>query len=116
MLDSALYYIAQPTSKIAPGSDDLIYGGDMDSWKKFIYSLKARFYLRLTKAPGYSAATQADLALGALANGFASNDDNATVAYAGGSQQESPWYENTQSQAGGVVMAKSFIDSLIARN
>ena len=115
-LDSALYYIAQTPSKIAPGSDDVIYGGDMDLWKKFIYSLKARFYLRLTKAPGYSAATQADLALGALANGFASNDDNATVAYAGSSQAENPWYENTLPGAGGVIMNKQFIDSLVARN
>ena len=116
LLDSALYYVAKPASKIAPGSDDLLYGGDMDLWKKFIYSLKARFYLRLTKAPGYTAATQADLALAALANGFASNDDNAAEAYAGGSQQETPWYENTLPQAGGVVLAKSFVDSLIARN
>jgi hypothetical protein len=115
-LDSALYYISQPASKIAPGSDDLVYGGDMDLWKKFIYSLKARFYLRLTKAPGYTAAAQADLALAALQNGFTSNGDNATVAYSGSSQAENPWYENTLPGAGGVVMNKQFIDSLKTRN
>lgn len=115
MLDSALYYISQPASKIAPGSDDLVYGGDMDLWKKFIYSLKARFYLRLTKAPGYTASAQADLALAALANGFASNADNATVAYSGTSQAENPWFENTQP-VNTIVMAESFIDSLITRN
>lgn len=116
LLDSALYYIAQPSSKIAPGTDDLVYGGDMDAWKKFIYSLKARFYLRLTKAPGRTAAAQADSALAALQNGFTSNSDNAIVAYVGTSQAETPWYENTLPGAGGVVIAQSFIDSLIARN
>jgi len=116
LLDSAIYYADQTPSDVAPGGDDFIYGGDMDKWKKFAYMLKARFYLRLTNAPGYSASAQADLALGALANGFASNDDNAFVPYSGTSSAESPWYINTLPGAGGVVMGKAFIDSLKARN
>ena len=115
-LDSALYFVNQPASAIAPGSDDFIYGGDMKNWKKYIYMLKARYYLRLSKAPGRTAALQADSALAALANGFTSNDDNAAVSYAGTAQAETPWYQNTLPGAGGVVMAKSFIDSLMARN
>lgn len=115
-LDSALYYISQPPSAVAPGHDDLIFNGKMNQWKKFIYMLKARFYLRLTKAPGHTASAQADSAQTALQNGFTSNSDNAAVNYSGSSQAESPWYENTLPGAGGVVMAASFIDSLIARN
>jgi len=115
MLDSAIYYTDQPASEIAPSSDDLIYNGDMTKWKKFAYMLKARFYLRLTKAPGHTATAQADSALAALQKGFGSNDDNATVPYSGSAQAESPWYQNTLPGAGGVVMAKSFVDSLIAR-
>ncbi|HEX9510499.1 MAG TPA: SusD/RagB family nutrient-binding outer membrane lipoprotein [Puia sp.] len=116
MLDSALYYISQPASAVAPGSDDFIYSGDMGKWSKFIYMLKARYYLRLTKAPGHTKAAQADSALAALQNGFGSNSDNASVAYSGSAQAESPWYENTLPGAGGVVLAQSFIDSLISRN
>ncbi|HWK08291.1 MAG TPA: SusD/RagB family nutrient-binding outer membrane lipoprotein [Puia sp.] len=116
MLDSALYYIGQPTSAVAPGSDDFIYNGDMGQWKKFIYVLKARYYLRLTKAPGHTAALQADSALAALQTGFGANKDNAAVHYFGSAQAETPWYENTLPGAGGVVLAKSFIDSLISRN
>ncbi len=115
MLDSAIYYTDQPASEIAPSSDDLIYNGDMTKWKKFAYMLKARFYLRLTKAPGHTATAQADSALAALQKGFGSNDDNATVPYSGSAQAESPWYQNTLPGAGGVVMAKSFVDSLITR-
>ena len=115
-LDSALYFVNQPPSGIAPGSDDFIYGGDMKKWKKYIYMLKARYYLRLSKAPGRTASLQADSALTALASGFTSNDDNAAVSYAGTAQAETPWYQNTLPGAGGVVMAKSFIDTLLARH
>lgn len=116
LLDSALYYISLPASEVAPAGDDLIYAGNMDAWKKFIYTLKARYYLRLTRAPGHSALAQADSALRVLPYGFVANEDNAAVFYSGGSQDENPWYENTLPGAGGVVMAQSFIDSLISRN
>ncbi|MEX6689456.1 SusD/RagB family nutrient-binding outer membrane lipoprotein [Danxiaibacter flavus] len=116
LLDSGIYYANQPSSGVVPGSDDYIYGGDMDKWKKFMYMLKARFYLRLTKAPGRTASNQADSALNALANGFASNDDNAFVPYPGSPSAENPWYMNTLPGAGGVVLAASFVDSLKSRN
>jgi hypothetical protein len=114
-LDKAIEYFGKPAG-LAPGSDDYIYGGNMDKWKKFAYTLKARYYMHLTKAPGYTAAAQADLALAALQNGFASNADEATFAYPGTSGNESPWFENTLSGAGGVVLSSTFIDSLVARN
>lgn len=116
LLDSAIYYSNQTPSAVAPGSDDYIYGGDMDKWRKFMYMLKARYYLRLTKAPGHTATAQADLALAALQNAFESNDDNATVSYPGTPGGENPWYENTLPGAGGVVLGESFINSLLATN
>jgi hypothetical protein len=42
----------------------------MAKWEKFAYALKARHYIHLTKAPGHTAAAQADLALAALQNAF----------------------------------------------
>ncbi len=114
-LDKALEYFDKPAGK-APGADDFIYGGDTDKWKKFAYTLKARYYMHLTKAPGYTAATQADLALTALNKGFSSNDDEAAFAYPGSSGNESPWFQNTLSGAGGVVLSSTFIDSLVSRN
>jgi hypothetical protein len=116
LLDSALYYANQPASVIAPGTDDFIYGGNMSQWIKFIYTLKARYYLRLTKAPGHTAAAQADSALTALQNGFASNADNATIIYAGSANDQNPWYGGTLPGAGGVVLAKYFVDGLMANN
>lgn len=116
LLDSAIYYSNQTPSAVAPGTDDYIYNGDMDMWRKFMYMLKARYYLRLSKAPGHTAAAQADLALAALKNGLESNDDNAMVPYPGTPGAESPWYMNTLPGAGGVVLGESFIKSLLANN
>jgi len=116
LLDSAIYYSNNPTTGIVPGDDDYIYAGDMDKWRKFMCMLKARYYMRLTKAPGHTASAQADLALAALANAFTSNDDNAKVPYPGTPGAENPWYENTLPGAGGVVLGESFVNSLIAKN
>lgn len=114
LLDSALYYAAKPGSLIAPSGDDYIYGGDMTAWTKWIHMMKARYYLRLSNAPGRTAATQADSALTELALGFGSNSDNAMVPYPG--SNGSPWYENTDDAAGGVVLAKYFIDLIKGNN
>jgi hypothetical protein len=32
-----------------PGADDLIYGGDMNKWEKFAYTLKLRIYVRMSQ-------------------------------------------------------------------
>ena len=113
LLDSAIYYAGLPKSTAAvPGSDDFIYQGDMGAWTKFMYMLKARFYMRLTAAPGRTAAAQADSALTALASGFASNADNATILYAGSSNDQNPWFSGTEPGAGGVVLAKYLVDKL----
>jgi len=116
LLDSALIYVARPASAVAPSTDDFIYGGDMGKWKRFIYTLKARYYLRLSKAPGRTATAQADSALVALQNGFAANSDNATIAYAGSANDQNPWYGGTLPGAGGVVIAKFLVDGLIANS
>ncbi|MES1223793.1 MAG: SusD/RagB family nutrient-binding outer membrane lipoprotein, partial [Bacteroidota bacterium] len=84
-----------------------------DKWRKFMYMLKARFYLRLSNAPGRTASVQADSALAALQNGFASNADNAKVPYPGTPGAENPWYENTLPGAGGVVLGEYFINTLV---
>ena len=72
------------------GSDDYFYNGDMNKWKKLAYTLKARYYIHLTKAPGYDAVTQSDLALTALQNGMQSSDNNLKFNYPGDAGHENP--------------------------
>ncbi len=115
-LDDAIAKLSTSSAGKAIGSDDLIYGGNLAAWKKFAYTLKARYYLRLSRAAGYNAATQADLALTALQNGFTSNADNASITYAGTAKAENPWYQNTLPGAGGVVLSSTLVNILKANN
>ena len=92
LLDEAIAHIDNTNqSSEVPGSDDLIYGGDMQLWRKYAYGLKARFYMHLSFAPGYDAATQSQLVLDALAQSFTSNADNALYKYSSQLLQENPW-------------------------
>ncbi|MDO9376220.1 MAG: SusD/RagB family nutrient-binding outer membrane lipoprotein [Ferruginibacter sp.] len=68
---------------ITPGGDDYFYGGDMDKWKKLAYTLQARYHMHLAKAPGNTAAAQADKVLQALAKGMQSNDEDMKFVYEG---------------------------------
>ncbi len=68
------------------GSQDLIYGGNNDLWKKFAYGLKARYTMRLSfKTPAYNdVITYAN-------QSFTSSSEQAQFNYNGSSTQ-SPFY------------------------
>lgn len=114
LLDNGIADIGKNSAKL-PGSDDYFYNGDMNKWKKLAYTLKARYYMHLSKAPGYTAAAQADLALTALAKGMASNDDDLKFTYTGAAGNENPWYL-TFSPGSTLVLSSYIVDSLKARN
>ena len=78
---------------VSPGNDDLLYGGDMEKWMRLAHSLKARYHMHLTAAPGYSATAMADSALAALQNGLQSNADNANFQYYDSDGSENPWFQ-----------------------
>ena len=71
-------------------ANDYIYGGDEDLWIKAAWSLKARYYLRLTQRDSQAA----QKALTCIPNGFASNDDNFLfAAYEDAATAENPWFQ-----------------------
>jgi hypothetical protein len=100
---------------LKPGKDDYYYGGNMDQWKRLAYTLKARYYMHLTKAPGYTAAGQATLALAALQNGMQGNDDDMKMKYPGSAGFENPWYLNFLSVST-IVLSSACVDTLVTRN
>lgn len=63
-------------SKAIP-TNDVIYKGDIDSWKKFGYSLMLKIAMRMTKVSASTAQTWAEKA--AAGGTFTSIDDNARV-------------------------------------
>ncbi|MFT4154603.1 SusD/RagB family nutrient-binding outer membrane lipoprotein [Parafilimonas sp.] len=78
-------------SKTAP-TNDLIYDGDIDQWKKFGYSLMLRMAMRLTKVDASTAQEYAELAYSG--GTFESVDDNAYIAF-----DETDGYNNANISA-----------------
>ena len=92
LLDGAIADYAK-ASPVSPGSDDLLYGGDMARWERLTHTLQARLHLHLVNAPDNDAATRAQQALAALQEGFMSNADNADFAYFDVTGEENPWHQ-----------------------
>ena len=82
MLDEAIADM-QKTAARRPGTNDLLYGGDMVKWIKLARNIQARLHLRLAYAQGENTQDRAQKALTALAQGLASNADDADLRYAG---------------------------------
>ncbi len=114
LLDSAITESALPAGVSTPYTDDPIYYGDIPSWVRFAYALKARCDIHLTNAPGHDAITQSNLALQDAANAFTSNAEEATNGMYIAGSGETPWSEIPSN--GGVVPSSVFIDNLVARN
>lgn len=97
LLDEAIVDADKPSTAaipLNPKADDRVYGGNMAKWKKLANSLKARYHLRLTNAPGYDAAEQANKALAALdAGAITTNADAPKYGYLASPSSENPWYQ-----------------------
>jgi|GEM_PF-210158 len=92
LLDQAIVEAGKGTG-VQPGIEDFIYGGKMTKWIHLANTLKARFYLRLSNAPGYSASTQATLALAALDAGSITAAEAPVFQYVAQTGSENPWYQ-----------------------
>lgn len=85
LLNEAIAELGQTESLFKPGSDDLIYKGNISKWLKAAHSLKARFGLHLI---GKSVSIS-DV-LESVASGFSSNADDLALVYT--ERNLSPWY------------------------
>lgn len=77
---------------ILPGSDDVIYGGNLAEWIKFAHAVMARVYIHQSQTAGGNAA-MADSALAHVNLSFASNSDNAQVLFGLGATNNAPNYQ-----------------------
>lgn len=114
LLDKGLADIAQ-NKGLKPAGDDYFYAGNMDKWTRLGYTLKARYYMHLTKAPGHNAAAQAELALTALQKGMAGQEDDLKFSYPGGAGTESQWY-NDMLPVTTLVLSSAIVDTLTSRH
>jgi hypothetical protein len=93
------------------GDADLIYEGDVTSWKKFAMSLKLKIAVVLADA-NVTGINSADWAQEAVQEGvFASNVDNALLEYQGSSPNTNPLYEDlVASGRNDFVPANTIVD------
>lgn len=92
LLDDAIANLDKESVYASIGVQDLIYGGETESWKKFAYGLKARYTMRLSlKAPAY-----ADV-ISSADQSFTSIDEQAQFNYNGNTSQ-SPFYSMFQDR------------------
>lgn len=114
LLDNAISDINK-NSPTKPAGNDYFYNGDMAKWLRLAYTLKARFHIHLTKAPGYNAQTQSDLALAALANGMQSNNDDLKFQYTGAAGAENILF-TVFNPVSTIVLNETYVEGFKTRN
>jgi hypothetical protein len=117
-IDSALGMINTSDAN-GPSSDDIIYGGDMNKWRKFGNTLKLRTLLRIADVDPVYAKEKMD-AMFAKNPQFIGDGEDAVIHYASATGNNNPLYAELSSTAlsGAQQLAasKTIIDTLVANN
>ena len=108
LLDGAIADLANTNNHISPGTDDFVFNGNVAAWTKVAWTLKARYYMRLSKKAGFDA----NIVLTDLANGIASNDDNCNTIHGAGASEGNQWASFLDNRPGYIVASQSLIDSM----
>jgi hypothetical protein len=110
LLDDGIAELQKSPSEFnEPGSDDIIYGGDISKWIKTAYALKARNAIHLTEKGAVAAANEA---LSAVSNAYTANDDDFQVAY-NSDKNLNPWHTSAYLAAQTGNPAPDHADQLI---
>jgi hypothetical protein len=91
LLDESIMLLQQTNSLFKPGTDDLIYAGNVSKWIRLAYSLKARFAIHLT----VQSTAAADQALAAIPLAITSSADDFQLTY--NAVNRNPWFNNVAS-------------------
>ena len=97
------------------GSADIIYGGDVASWKRFANSFKLK--MGMTIADDDNARAKATVVSAVMAGVFTSDADNATFHYLATPPNTNPvWVDLVQSGRKDFVAASTIINDMQNRN
>lgn len=94
-IDAALALLAKSEGTPNPGTNDIMFGGDIGKWRRFANTLKLRILLRQADKADRASAVQAGLAtIKASGFGFLGAGENAQVnpGYANSQNQQSPLF------------------------
>lgn len=110
LVDSAKALI-DPNDPSHPGSDDLLYGGDMELWYRFANTLQLKMLLRLSeKSPGVASAGIARLS----GEPFIEDGMDAQINFTSTPGNQNPLYAEAVglSRTQNLVASKTVIDSM----
>lgn len=118
LLSGAVTDLAAASSLLAPGTDDLIFGGDLAKWTATAHLLAARYANHLSKRNAAGSATAALAHLdAAFAAGLAADGTYDCMAVFGGNGNElNQWYAFNQSREDYIKMGGALVDLMIAIN
>ncbi len=108
LLDGAISDLANTTNNGLPSSDDFVFGGNTANWTKVAWTLKARYYMRLSKKPGFDA----NIVLSDLTNGLVSNADNFYAVHGSAGPEGNQWASFLDNRFGYIVANQTLIDSM----
>ncbi len=111
MLDQAIADLSQAPTAGAPGSDDLIYGGDADAWIRVAHALKARYFIQSSRKNGGAAAS----ALAEVNQAFTSVADAPYFQFEESQVTNNPLAKFGVERPNTLIIAQSFVDALNAR-
>jgi hypothetical protein len=95
------------------GTADLLYGGDVEAWRKFANSFKVK--MGMTIADVDAARAKAAVESAVAAGVFTSNDDNALFQYLDAPPNTNPiWVDLVQSNRKDFVAATTIINKMLA--
>lgn len=92
LTDAAILALDQPDNAEDPGSQDIIFGGDMEEWAQFANTIKLRMLVRMSNT-GQDPYIREQIALiDANGAGYISSDVTANPGYSDNANQQSPFY------------------------
>ncbi len=92
LLNQAIADFNKPAGSKVPGADDIYFNGDVQKWKQAARSLKARYFIHLTKRASQLGFNPADSALANALLAFSSSDNDLQYPYGYSASEENPFF------------------------
>ncbi len=110
LLDEAIAHFESENLGLEPGSDDLIYGGNIEKWKSAAYALKARYYMHLSKRATDLSFNPIQETLNSLDNAFTASDDDMTYQFGYSAAEQNPFYSYVRL---GYILPNNYFTTLM---
>jgi len=95
LLDNGIEDLQKNYDGLKPGPDDIIYGGNVTKWLEAAYSLKARYYMHLSKRADEVGYNPAQKAIEAAAKGIKSSASDLVYNFGYSAAEYNPFYSYT---------------------